>query len=177
MTVSVFNTQDDLKIDPASARRVVKKILELENIRTDYLELSFVSKEKICCLHDRFFQDSSPTDCISLPMDPLGDSCTPHVLGEIFVCPAVAIERVGKKEAYRETTLYVVHGLLHLIGFDDIEIDEQNEMEAKEEEYMQLLTREGILLEDKTLVKKKFASYSLIRSGMGTGTGTNNSSG
>lgn len=162
MNLSVYSFQNDLEIDRDSVGPLIERVLSLEGVSTDHLEVSFVSIEEICSLHERFFQDNSPTDCISLPMDQEING-SPHVLGEIFVCPAVALERVGPESAHLETTLYLVHSLLHLFGYNDLEPAEQKVMGAKEELYLQLLTQEKLLLTHKLVAKKKLASYSCVQ--------------
>lgn len=71
-----------------------------------------------------FFQDPTPTDCITFPFDQ-------KFLGEIFVCPKVAKEYDPKKP-HLETTLYIIHGILHLLGFNDIEKKERAKMALKQ---------------------------------------------
>ena len=81
--------------------------------------LHFVSKAEISEIHGNFFNDPTPTDCITFPFREA------ELLGEIFVCPKVAME-YSSENAYAETTLYIIHAILHLIGYDDI--DEKDEI-------------------------------------------------
>lgn len=110
-------------------------------INASELTLYFVTKKKITKLHGEFFEDPTPTDCISFPIDD-------EHLGEIFICPAVAIEYASKKnlDPKRETTLYLIHGLLHLIGYDDLEPKTKKAMRAKEKRCMGHLDRVKIQL-------------------------------
>lgn len=50
-----------------------------------------------------------------------------ELLGEIFICPQIAIE-YDPKHPHLETTLYIIHGILHLLGFNDIEKKERQKM-------------------------------------------------
>ncbi len=109
----------------------------------------FVSVSEICDLHDQFFQDPTPTDCITLPVDDLSDDPETYcMLGDVFVCPKVAIEYASAngEDFYRETTLYVVHGILHLMGYDDMDEKECVRMRAAEERHMKNLVKLGLLL-------------------------------
>lgn len=57
-----------------------------------------------------------------------------HVLGEVFVCPKVAVEYAKENGIPPEEELlrYVVHGLLHLIGYEDYDPKERARMKRKE---------------------------------------------
>ena len=146
MNVLVFARQNDLAIDTKSVKPVVEQVLALENVTSDEVSVYFVSTEEICRLHEKFFDDPSPTDCISFPMDLKEDKGDHHILGEVFVCPRTAIDYVGgaEGEAYHETTLYLVHGLLHLMGYDDV--DNVEEMRAAEKSHLKNLIQSECLL-------------------------------
>lgn len=116
-------------------------VLGFLKVPFEEVSIYFVSEKKISKLHDLFFQDPSPTDCISFPVDET------H-LGEIFVCPKVAIQYASKRglAPYKETTLYIIHGLLHLIGYDDLEKKAKETMRKKEKSCMRHLERVNIFL-------------------------------
>lgn len=144
MEVLIVDEQDDLKIDGNSVVEVVKNALKLEKAQCDFVTIHFVNKNYISKLHQVFFNDPSPTDCITLPVDE-ANSPSPCVLGEVFVCPLVAKEYISENPqedscVYRETTLYVVHGVLHLLGYLD---DPENcaLMREKEKLHMDNLTK------------------------------------
>ncbi len=150
MTTTLYNQQRDLPISTESVERVVSFLFDTLKINCDEVALHFVTKHKISQTHKIYFNDPSPTDCISFPLDPPKSKRSGHtILGEIFICPKVAIE-YGKKHglnAYEEVTRYLVHGLLHLIGFDDIIPEERSKMQRKENRCMKLLIKQGILLQ------------------------------
>ncbi|MGB7978682.1 MAG: rRNA maturation RNase YbeY [Chlamydiales bacterium] len=141
MTVAIYNRQKDLKINKSSARVLVLSVLSFLKIPFDEVTLYFVGEERISAMHAEFFQDPTPTDCISFPID------ESH-LGEIFVCPAAAVRYAAKKKGdpYSETALYMIHGLLHLIGYGDLEPEEKREMRKKEKSCMRHLDRLKITL-------------------------------
>ena len=61
------------------------------------------------------------------------------ILGDIFVCPKTAIDYAAKsgQDPYLEVRmLYIVHGLLHLMGYDDIESQDRKRMRAAEKRHM-----------------------------------------
>lgn len=100
------------------------------------MSVNFVDVDTICSLHDEYFGDPSQTDCISFPLD--GEEEEYRVLGEIFVCPKTAIEYAKEHDGdpYEELLLYIIHGLLHLIGLDDIEPEDREEMRRREQKHL-----------------------------------------
>lgn len=149
--VLVFDQQSDLRIDPESAKRVASRVIEVEKSQANELSLYFVDTKEICRLHDEFFDDPSPTDCISFPMDQ-SKELGYQFLGEVFVCPQTALDYVRKHEdlgedPYLESTLYVVHGILHLLGYDDIDPKDEKVMRAKEKAIMSYLVKHKVLLQ------------------------------
>jgi probable rRNA maturation factor len=72
--------------------------------------------------------EEGPTDVLSFPLDEDG------LLGDVVVCPAVAA-RANLDAPEAELRLLVVHGVLHLLGFDHEEDGERAEMWARQERY------------------------------------------
>jgi probable rRNA maturation factor len=134
LTIHISNRQKDLIFSKSSARALAHSVLIYLQVSYEELSLYFVTEKEIRRLHAKFFDDPTPTDCISFP---LGDG---H-LGEVFVCPAVAQKYAKKRDLdpYEETALYIVHGLLHLIGYDDLEPKARRAMRKKEKSCMRYL--------------------------------------
>ena len=148
--VLVFDQQSDVKVDAESAKKVAARVIELEQSQANELSLYFVDTEEISRLHDEFFDDPSTTDCISFPLD-RDKKLGYQFLGEVFICPQTALDYVHKHEdlnedPYVESTLYVVHGILHLLGYDDIKEEDEKVMRDKERAIMSHLLKHKILL-------------------------------
>jgi probable rRNA maturation factor len=143
----------------------MRALLQHSGIACNEVAIYFVGKKRISELHRIYFNDLSPTDCISFPLDSPDDasgytkktsknrapvrarklffpssSGYTH-LGEIFICPKIAIEYVAKEKGnvYEEVTLYLVHGFLHLLGYDDMSYAERKKMRAEEKKLMRFL--------------------------------------
>ncbi len=148
LKIKIRNQQKDLQISLPSIRRAVRLTLkDVIGIACDEVSLHFVSKEEISELHDEFFNDPSITDCISFPIDHPGEGDLDYcLLGEVFVCPFVAKQyaKDHKADPYEETLLYIVHGLLHLAGFDDIETKDRKEMRKQEARAISFLKQKKI---------------------------------
>lgn len=139
--IVISNKQKDLPLFIGSVRKVVLEFLFFSKTKTDEISIQFVTEKRIKELHEEFFDDPNPTDCISFPIDS-NEKVPYHILGEIFICPKMAIDFIAKKgrfsesEVYKEITLYLVHGLLHLIGFNDQAKNEKRQMRYLEKKYM-----------------------------------------
>jgi probable rRNA maturation factor len=147
--VYIFDEQKALSIPGTQVEAIAAQVIDLEGKRYDEVSVNFVDSSSIQKLHKDFFDDDTPTDCISFPMDD-DDESGYKVLGEIFVCPEVAIEYANEHglDPYEETTLYVVHGLLHLMGYDDIEEVDVQAMRGAEKRHMSALKKLGLTLQN-----------------------------
>ncbi len=153
MIVNVFDQQLALKISINEVQQLVDHVVHGEGQQCDEVNIYFVDTPTICQLHEEFFQDPSPTDCISFPIDEEEQEDFPYrILGEVFVCPATAVDYAIQHhgDAYEETTLYIVHGLLHLMGYDDIEEEDCRFMRQAETRHMQELKKINLQLHSPT---------------------------
>jgi probable rRNA maturation factor len=132
--IAIFNRQKDLRLPLAQIRRVIQKVLQTETADCREIYVYFVSEREIAALHGKFFNDPTPTDCISFPIDR-------ETLGEIFVCPRTAFRYAAKykKDPVQETILYVIHGILHLLGYDDLDPKKRRVMRKMEKKCMAYL--------------------------------------
>lgn len=147
MHVAVSNTQKLFPIDSDAVVALAKRVIADEGRSCDEVSIHFVGTKKICSLHRIYFDDPSVTDCISFPID--NEEGDPYsVLGEVFVCPQTACNYVKKHGGalYEEITLYIVHGLLHLLGYDDIEEDDIRIIRERESYHMNNLRLSNLLL-------------------------------
>lgn len=150
MKVTLYNQQRDLPISAHSVERLISFLLKPLKIANDEIVIHFVSEKRIQKIHQEFFNDPTSTDCISFPIDPPNPQRTSYsILGEVFICPKVAIQYGCKHrvDPYEETTRYLIHGLLHLLGYDDIRPDERMKMRAKESRCLKKLKIHRLLLE------------------------------
>ena len=148
MKVTIEN-QQKRKIFKRWIVRQLLFLLDKEKIISDELIVHFVDKKTILHLHKKFFNDASITDVITFPIDPLiaKNNEEHHILGEIFICPDVAYAYAKKHKIpyVEELSLYVVHGLLHLLGYDDILTKDRIIMRKKEKKCMTLFRKMQLL--------------------------------
>lgn len=102
--------------------------------------MQVVSSEEMQELNKTYRAKDQPTNVLSFPME-LPEEVGINILGDLALCAAV-IEVEAKqqgKEPAAHWAHMVVHGMLHLQGYDHIEDDEAEEMEAREVEIMKVL--------------------------------------
>ncbi|ESN89425.1 putative rRNA maturation factor [Chlamydia suis MD56] len=151
--IFVSNEQQDVDIDLQSVRRLVVLFLQMHKISTDQVYIYFLTDADLAQLHDEQFSDPSLTDTITLPIDKPGDPSFPHVLGEAFVSPKAAMRFLGqytKSQLYHEISRYVVHSLLHMLGYDDQTDEDKQIMRAQEDSSLDFLAQNQALLQPTT---------------------------
>lgn len=148
MNIIIENCQQDVIIDEESLKSLLTELLHLEKIVTDEISIRLVNKEESARLHKEYFSDSTPTDCMTFPIDSPDTVESLHCLGEMVVCPHIALTEYYSHNATleEELSLYIVHSFLHLIGFTDTSIEKRNEMREKEKIYLNHLKNHGKLL-------------------------------
>jgi len=161
--VFVGDEQDAQPIDGLRWQELAEKVLAHEGIRGEAeLSILFVDEVAMADLNKRFMGADGPTDVLAFPLDDelvepgrYPDSSTsgpvdprvrgeagdpPLLLGDVVVCPSVAARNApGHAGSYDdEVALLVVHGILHVLGHDHAEPEEEAAMQAKERELLGL---------------------------------------
>ncbi len=140
--IFVLNQQDDLTIDENNVRDLVHFVMNAEKC-DDGVSIVLLKKSEIQELHRQHLQKDRPTDVLAFP---LSSSEEPdelnRTIGEVMVCPAVARSRATNLDhpALHETYLYIIHGLLHLLGYDDKDKQEEEKMKTRQEELLESFT-------------------------------------
>lgn len=135
MTIEI-NNESDQQVDEARVLALASFALDQLRIHPDAeLAIQFVNEDAMTTLHVQWMDEPGPTDVLSFPMDELrpgsdSEMSGPGLLGDIVVCPQVASAQAiaAGHEAINEILLLTTHGILHLLGFDHAEPDEEKEM-------------------------------------------------
>lgn len=101
------------------------------------LEIRFITTSDMVELNRQWMGEDGPTDVLSFPMDELrpgtdGEPSEEGILGSVVLCPQVAAEQAGEAghSPVEEMLLLTTHGILHLLGFDHADPQEEEEMFA-----------------------------------------------
>lgn len=140
MKIHFYNRQKDFPLRKQSVQKIVRLLCHFLSIECDEIGFYFVTEEEMTALHGRFFHDPTPTDCISFPIDH-------SYLGDVFICPKVAVSYAKKRnlDPFEEIILYLVHGLLHLLDYDDQDPKRKRLMRKKEKSCIHHLKKLGAL--------------------------------
>jgi len=139
MTIDISNTQNHVPIDPCSIRDLARGVLEGEEIRDATISIALVDDAAIHEINRRHLDHDWPTDVITFRLSEPGDESLDAEL-VISAEMAAATARESGADPQSELRLYLVHGLLHLCGFDDRSESDAAAMRCRED---QVLRREG----------------------------------
>jgi len=120
-----INNSTNFKLDKKSFSQLAKKVLKGENRERENISIAFVSSAEIKKLNQKYRKKNKPTDVLSFKLD------EKDCLGEIVICPEV-VKKNGDKIAEM-----LVHGILHLLGYDHEKSKKETEiMELKQDKYL-----------------------------------------
>lgn len=140
-----LNNESGVEVDQPRVLALAIHALDFMNIHPDAdLAISFTDESTMEKLHIEFMDEPGPTDVLSFPMDELRpgtpEEMTPAgLLGDIVVCPTVAERQAATAghETINEILLLTTHGILHLLGFDHAEPEEEKEMFGLQREILE----------------------------------------
>lgn len=123
------------RIPAARVRHVVETVLGAHGRRRGHIDVAIVGDETIARLHGQYLGDSRPTDVLTFD---LGDS-DETVEGQVVVSGETAAREAARRGVSfeAELMLYVVHGLLHLLGFRDDGPGAARRMHAEEDRLLE----------------------------------------
>ena len=131
-TVLISNRQS-ATVDEVATAGLARATLAGEGLLDVELSVSFVEEAEIEDLHVRYMDEPGSTDVLSFPLDDVDEGGT-RLLGDVVIAPAVAA-RNNPSDPDAELRLLLVHGILHLLGYDHEDAAEKAEMWARQERY------------------------------------------
>ncbi|MBC7964560.1 MAG: rRNA maturation RNase YbeY [Fuerstia sp.] len=140
-------------IDVKALRHAIEMTLQIEQVDSAVLSVSIVDNKAIHRINREHLQHNYPTDVISFQLDFALDDDAPDdanselraagaiTEGEIIASAEMAEEMAatGQWSPMDELTLYVVHGLLHICGYDDLSPEEKTIMRSRERAILKTL--------------------------------------
>lgn len=135
MTVEI-NNESGAEID--EQRLVALALFALDALRIHpqaELSILLVDTDTMAAYHEKYMDEPGPTDVLSFPMDELrppkdGEEPPLGMLGDIVLCPEVTAAQAAdsNRTPDQEADYLLIHGLLHLLGYDHAEPTEKKEM-------------------------------------------------
>lgn len=149
--IEVTDRQSQTALDVDSLIQVTKHLLSAEQVKSAEISLVFVDDPEIHQINRDYLQHDYPTDVISFLLNERQVENLPNsteiprgrnqvVEGEVVVSTETA-QRESENYNWspeEETVLYVIHGLLHLAGYDDLTDAERTLMRRRERDIMKL---------------------------------------
>jgi probable rRNA maturation factor len=139
LSIDIQDESTGHDVDLADLERLARHVLDRMGVHP-LVELSIrlVDVDAMSALHEHFMNEPGPTDVLAFPMDELHDQrddgdetdAPPTLLGDVVLCPSVA-ETQGRQAGHStedELHLLCTHGVLHLLGYDHGEPQEEREM-------------------------------------------------
>jgi len=136
LKVRLTNLQHRVDFYPKKILDISKKTLDLEGYKKVSINIIVVNSNYIRKLNSEFRKRNTPTDVLAFELkSPFGENGSENFLGDVYICADIARERVDslfkkhpgillkgfnlKRLVTNELCLYAVHGILHLIGYED----------------------------------------------------------
>jgi probable rRNA maturation factor len=140
--VAVFDRQQEIAVDEGRLAELMHRVVVEEGVATPWeAALTFVDSDQMAALNAEHRGIDQPTDVLAFGADdgsaPRG-SDEPRLVGDVVICPSVAAANAEAQgnSVGDEIALLVVHGTLHLLGYDHIDDVDADKMEGREQELL-----------------------------------------
>ena len=136
--IAIATPQETVPIDRKRIREIVQAVLDGEQVADAEISVAFVDNPTIHGLNKRYLDHDEPTDVLSFP---LSEPAAKKLSGELVIGAEVALAQANERghDVQAELALYVIHGLLHLCGYDDKSDQCAMEMRGRERHYLKML--------------------------------------
>jgi probable rRNA maturation factor len=133
--IALSSASDAMRLPRKALADLIAFVVAREHARVADVDLAVVSARQIAALNRRFLNHSGPTDVISFN---LADPGQP-VSAQLIVCADVALEQARQRNIppRHELFLYVIHGLLHTLGYDDSAKPQAAKMATRQEKLLE----------------------------------------
>jgi probable rRNA maturation factor len=135
MEIQTENLQKTIRLRLPALRALLATVLSREGVTRGRIAVLLVSRQRITAWNIRHLNHRHATDVIAFDLWAGPGRIPPATLfGDIVVSTDAAVKnsRVYKTSLEREIFLYIVHGVLHLLGYDDHKPSDIKKMRAKE---------------------------------------------
>lgn len=150
--IEISDSQDILPLDQTFLRTVAEKTLSEEGVVSAIISLAFVNNQTIRKINKQYLEHDYDTDVLSFllecegPEEENGETQPQlrgrgkRIEGEVIVSTETAFQTAGEFHwrPQDEVVLYLIHGLLHLAGYDDLSPSEKTVMRARERDILKL---------------------------------------
>ncbi|MBU0683715.1 MAG: rRNA maturation RNase YbeY [Candidatus Omnitrophota bacterium] len=154
--INCRNQNKKRKINLSGIKKTAVAVLKNSEKKNAEVNIIFVSSQKMRAVHRTYLGKDVSTDVMAFPVESMNkkrqgseESFCPafqggsNFLGDIIISSDKAFynAKIYGTSFKEETALYVIHGLLHLLGYDDVSSEKKKVMKKKENEYLQKTRR------------------------------------
>ena len=142
MRIDIMDLQDMVRLDKDKIKRHVLKALKTLGEEKAELSLLFVNDSYIKRLNHKYRGIDSKTDVLAFPMrEGEGLSKDSPILGDVAISIETAKREAKKRKSpfQKELDLYLAHGILHLLGYDDENPGDRKKMQVKEAQLVEAM--------------------------------------
>lgn len=135
MKIKIKNNQRKIPINQKEIIHLIKNVLRLKGISKAQCGIWFVGKRRIRSLNRKFRKINRPTDVLAFSMrEGKGGHLHPEILGDLVICPEMAQKyaKIYKTTTSHEIYLYLIHGILHLLGYADTTFQKHSLMQREQ---------------------------------------------
>lgn len=137
MKIIIKNFQKKIPINPARIKKKILKVFSEEALKKSCeITICFVNDKKIRELNLKYLAKNEATDVLAFDITDKKDK--DKMFADIVISTDTALRNAGiyKTTALDEVNLYLVHGALHLLGYDDRSLRDRQLMRKKEKIYV-----------------------------------------
>ncbi len=133
--IAIHCPQELVPVDRGRMREIARAVFDGESVADYELSLAFVDNTTIHRLNKQYLEHDEPTDVLSFPYSAANAK---KLEGELVIGVEIALAQASERghDVGAELALYVIHGLLHLCGYDDKSPFAEEEMRERERRYL-----------------------------------------
>ena len=134
--VTISSSQTALRVPRKRLTELVAFVARSEGAAIAEVDLAVVNRDEIASLNRRYLRRAGPTDVLSFD---LSDADDEGICAQVIVCGDLAAAQAPEHglTPRRELMVYVIHGLLHLMGYEDDSVRGAARMHARQDELLE----------------------------------------
>ena len=134
------STSKKIKVEKRLIHSLIAKLSKELGVKLDSLSVNFVDADQLLAINKEYLQHNYHTDIITFNYSGSND----YLEGEIFISINEAIVNSLKYNVHldNEIVRLVIHGILHLVGYDDKNSSEKRKMKKEENKLIELFEKE-----------------------------------
>lgn len=144
MEITIQNLQKKIPLNFSQLKKIILKILAEKKIKLADLSVVFVSAQKIAALNKKYLHRSYATDVLAFDfLEEKASNKKNQICGEVIISTDAVIKNSKEFNTHidAELALYVIHGILHLLGYDDHLPKDIQQMRLEEKRLLALIQR------------------------------------